>query len=196
MLYKATNVPVGEDNLQNVEVTRQIARSFNHRFHRQVFPIPKSILVSEESSRRIKSLRNPEKKMSKSDPDGKSCIYVTDDPDVIRVKIRKSVTDLTSEVTYDPVERPGVSNLVCIHSQITGKQPATICQEVEGIDTGAYKKLLAEVVVEHFSPIRERISYLMNNKDHLEAILLNGTQSASAIAHETLTEVKRTMGLS
>ena len=98
LLYKATKVPVGEDQLQNVELTRKIASKFNTRFKCKLFPIPETVLVTEESSRRIKSLRHPEKKMSKSDSDQKSCIYLLDDPDTIRSKIKVAVTDVTSKV--------------------------------------------------------------------------------------------------
>ena len=98
LLYKATKVPVGEDQLQNVELTRKIASKFNSRFKCKLFPIPETVLVTEESSRRIKSLRHPEKKMSKSDSDQKSCIYLLDDPDTIRSKIKVAVTDFTSKV--------------------------------------------------------------------------------------------------
>ena len=120
LLYKATRVPVGEDQLQNVELTRKIASKFNSNYKCQLFPIPQTVLVTEESSRRIKSLRKPEKKMSKSDSDQKSCLYLLDDPDTIRSKLKVAITDNTSAVTFDPNERPGVSNLVCIHSRITG----------------------------------------------------------------------------
>ena len=98
LLYKATKVPVGEDQLQNVELTRKIASKFNSRFKCKLFPIPETVLVTEESSRRIKSLRHPEKKMSKSDSDQKSCLYLLDDPDTIRSKIKVAVTDVTSKV--------------------------------------------------------------------------------------------------
>ena len=195
LLYKATNVPVGEDNLQNVEVTRRLASLFNNRFKRNVFPLPEPILVKEESSRRIKSLRTPEKKMSKSDQNQKSCLYILDDPETIRLKIKKSVTDMKSEVTFDPELRPGVSNLVCIHSRITGKDTAAICDEVQGMDTGKYKILLTDIIIDHFAPIREETTYLLKNKDHLEAILSKGAERARHIAADTMREVNQTIGL-
>ena len=195
LLYKATHVPVGEDNLQNVEVTRHIARSFNHRFKKEVFPIPSTVLVTEESSRRIRSLRNPEKKMSKSDPDSKSCVYVTDDPDTVLSKVKKAVTDCQSEVTFEPETRPGVSNLVCIHSRVSGKDPEEICKEVSGKDTGQYKLIVAEAIIEHFKPINQNISYLLKNKDHLEHLLSKGSDRATELAHITLTEVQNAVGL-
>merc|ERR1719309_494689 len=112
LLYKGTHVPVGEDNLLNVELSRRVAKLFNNRYcpkKEPLFPIPKAVLV--ESTARVKSLRSPEKKMSKSDPNPRGCIYITDPPDVVADKVRKSVTDCRSEVTFDPETRPGVSNL-------------------------------------------------------------------------------------
>ena len=194
LLYKAENVPVGEDNLQNVEFTRRLARSFNHRFNQDVFPIPSAVLVEEEASRRIKSLRHPSKKMSKSDTNQKSCLYILDEPDVIRNKITKSVTDSISQVTFDPEERPGVSNLVCIHSRITNKDPSTIVGEVEHLDTGQYKQLLVDVVVEYFKPIREETVRLLKNRDHLDAVLKRGSDRAESIAIETMDQVKKVIG--
>jgi len=195
LLYKATKVPVGEDQLQNVELTRKIASKFNSRFKCKLFPIPETVLVTEESSRRIKSLRQPEKKMSKSDSDLKSCIYLLDDPDTIRSKIKVAVTDVTSKVTFDPVERPGVSNLVCIHSRITGQDPQKICEEVCDLNTGQYKLLLSDLVINHFKPMRERTLDLLQNKEHLETILKTGSQRAQVIAADTLEEVKSVVGL-
>ena len=194
LLYKANNVPVGEDNLQNVEFARRLARSFNHRFNQEVFPIPNAVLVKEEASRRIKSLRQPNKKMSKSDSDKKSCLYILDEPDVIREKIKKAVTDSIGKVTFDPEGRPGVSNLVCIHSQMSNKDPLTIVQEVEQMDTGQYKLHLVEAVVEHFKPIREDTLRLLNNPDHLEAVLKRGSDRAESIAVDTMDQVKKVIG--
>lgn len=93
-------------------------------------------MVAEDASSRIKSLRDPTKKMSKSDPDPKSCIMITDTPEAIAAKVKKSITDLTSAVTYEPEARPGVANLLTIHSMVSGKSIDKICEEVQGIDTG------------------------------------------------------------
>ena len=194
LLYKATHVPVGEDNEENIGVARQIARQFNHR-HKALFPIPRIVLVKEESGRRIKSLRNPEKKMSKSDPFKNSCIYLMDDPDTMLLKVKRAVTDMTSEVTFDPASRPGVSNLICIHSAISGKDPIEICNEVKGKDTGQYKMIVAEALIEHFKPINQEITYLMKNQDYLETLLHKGSMQAMEIAQKTLFEVKQAMEL-
>ena len=195
LAYKATDVPVGEDNLQNVEMCRRLAHSFNNRFNSQIFPLPNAVLVSETSSRRIRSLRDPSKKMSKSDVDKKSCLYILDEPDTIRMKLKRAVTDMTSQVTFNPDERPGVSNLVCIHSQITNQDPSEICQEVSNMDTGQYKLYLADILIEHLSPIREKTKDLLENKDHIEAILIDGADRARLIAAQTLKEVNKAVGL-
>ena len=196
LLYKATKVPVGEDNKQNLELARHTASKFNSHYKCQLFPIPETVVVTEKSSRRIKSLRSPENKMSKSEKDQKSCIYVLDDPDTIRLKIKKAVTDFTSEVTFEPDKRPGVANLVCIHSRITGEDTATICDEyARGMETARYKLLLADVIINHFAPIRQKTMDLLQNKDHLEAILKKGSGRAQVIAAQTLDEVKSVVGL-
>lgn len=194
LLYRPTRVPVGADNLQNVEVAHSIARNFNRNYKCEFFPYV-DLQILDDSRGRLKSLRDPGKKMSKSDPDVKSCIYVDDEPDVIVSKCKKAVTDFTSEVTFDPVERPGVSNLVTIHSGLTGQTPEEVCEEVKGLDTGRYKLRLAEVIVENLKPIREKILYFDANKDHLENILEQGSDKARFIAEETLSEVKRIVGL-
>ena len=194
LLYKAENVPVGEDNLQNIEFARRLARLFNNRFEEKVFPVPRSVLVKEEASRRIKSLRQPNKKMSKSDSDAKSCLYILDEPDIIREKIKKAVTDSTSRVTYDPDSRPGVANLVCIHSQIEDKDPKVICQEVEQYDTGRYKLLLADIIIEHFKPIRKETIRLLNDPGHLDFVLRKGANQAECIATNTMDHVKKVVG--
>ena len=202
LLYKGTRVPVGEDNLQNVELSRRLARSFNNKFCKEktpIFPIPEPILVGEENTgdgaARIRSLRDPTKKMSKSDSDRKSCIYINDTTKDILEKCKKAVTDSTSELTYDPIGRPAVSNLISIHSALTGMSPSEICLDCKGLDTGKYKLYLAQILTEHFTPIREHSEYLINNKDHLESVLKLGEDAARNIAAETMGEVSKLVGL-
>lgn len=202
LLYKGTRVPVGEDNLQNVELSRRLARSFNNKFCQKencIFPIPTPILVggenSDEGAARIRSLRDPTKKMSKSDPDQKSCIYINDAPNVILEKCKKAVTDFTSEITYDPITRPGVSNLISIHSALTGLTPEEICIDCKNLNTGKYKDYLAQIIIEHLAPIREHSDYLMNNKDDLECVLRSGEDAASKIAAKTMNDVMKLVGL-
>ena len=207
LLYKSTRVPVGEDNLQNVELSRRLARTFNNKFcerNNPLFPEPTPILVGAnksnektgfEGAARIRSLRDPSKKMSKSDKDPRSCIYINDPPQVILEKCKKAVTDSISAVTYDPVNRPGVSNLISIHACISRTTPEQICLDNSNIDTGAYKLLLAQALTDHFAPIRERSEYLTNNKDHLESVLRQGEDAARQIAAETMDQVSKLVGL-
>ena len=200
LLYKGTRVPVGEDNLQNVELSRRLAKSFNNKYcqkDKPLFPIPIPILVSDkdEGAARVKSLRNPTKKMSKSDPDTKSCIYINDSPKDIQEKCKKAVTDFTHEITYDPVNRPGVANLISIHSAITGISPEEICVDCKNMNKSQYKDHLAQTIINHLAPIREHSEYLMNNKDSLESMLKVGEDAARKIAIETMNEVSNLVGL-
>ncbi|KAK5645898.1 hypothetical protein RI129_004362 [Pyrocoelia pectoralis] len=193
LLYKATHVPVGDDQLQHLELSQDLARMFNRRYG-TTFPLPHA-LVSGEGTAKIKSLRNPLKKMSKSDPDAKNRICLTDTPDEIVKKIRKSVTDFTSKITFEPEERPGVSNLVMIHSSLSGKTTEDIVKEVEGLDTLQYKSLVADCIIAFTSPISQRIKELMEDPDYLRNILAVGTEKATEIAAGTMEEVKSKLGI-
>ncbi|XP_055902444.1 tryptophan--tRNA ligase, mitochondrial [Eupeodes corollae] len=194
LLYKTTHVPVGEDQVQHIQLTQHLGSLFNNRFG-TTFPDCHAIIDRKEAAR-IRSLRDPSKKMSKSDPEVKSCIYLTDEPDVIVEKIKKAVTDFTSEVTYDPENRLGVSNLVAIHSLVSnGKTPEEICKDVQGIDTGKYKMVVAEAVIEHLKPIRTKINEYLKNPSELVYILDDGREKARTIAEETMAEVKQKVGL-
>lgn len=133
-MFRATHVPVGEDQTQHLQLAQHLARVFNHKFG-ETFPISRA-MVADDASCRIKSLRDPTKKMSKSDPDPKSCVMITDAPDVIIEKVKKSITDFTSEVTFEPETRLGVTNLLTIHSLISGKSIEAICEESKELNTG------------------------------------------------------------
>ncbi len=134
--------------------------------------------------------------MSKSEADKHSRITITDSPDEIRSKLRKSVSDFTSEVTYDPVNRPGISNLVDIHAAFLDYTPEEIVEQNSHLDTLGYKLAVADVIIEELSPIRTRFNQLMDDKESLEAVLVRNTARAKQIAEETLTEVKQCIGLS
>ncbi len=195
LLYKAVRVPVGEDNLQNVQVARKLANAFNNRTKSKVFRKPEAELLSEDvGGARIRSLRHPEKKMSKSDPDWRGCIYVTDPPEVVLEKCRKAVTDFDSAITYDPEERPGVSNLVAIHAALTDRMPEQVVAEAQGLDTLQYKLRLADVISEHIEPIRQRTEELERRPEELEDILKEGAAVAREMAKSTMEEVRQAMG--
>lgn len=145
---------------------------------------------------RIKSLREPTKKMSKSSEYKKSCIFLIDSPDIIRKYVMKAVTDFTSAVTYEPETRPGVSNLIAIHSLMTDKSPEVICKEANGLNTAQYKALVADVIIEKLTPIREEYSRLIDDPNYLNDVLYKGSTKASLLAHECLTEIYEKIGFS
>lgn len=193
LLYKSTHVPVGEDQIQHLQLTHHLGRLFNHRFG-ETFPACNPI-IADDTSARIRSLRDPTKKMSKSDPDPKSTIFVTDKPDIIIEKLKKAVTDFTSEVTFDMEKRPGVSNILMIHSVLSGKSIDQIVEESRSLNTGQYKLVAAEAVVEYVNPIRNKIEDYLKNEDFLWDTLQNGADKARKIAVDTIDEVKDKMGL-
>ena len=194
LLYKATDVPVGEDNLQNIYFAQHLGRLFNHKFKTNFFR-KISGLVADDGGERVRSLRNPEKKMSKSDPDPRSRINITDPPEVIVEHFRKALTDFTSDVTYDPEKRAGVANLIQIHCLAAGITHEEAVRSGEGLDTAKYKLLVADVVVEHLKPVRETFVALMNDKSYLEIVLKEGAENAGAIAEQTWREVRDIVGL-
>lgn len=192
LLYKATHIPAGFDQIHNINLANHLTQLFNNKFDK-IFPIPE-LLPQDESAGKVKSLKDPSKKMSKSDVDPNSKIEITDKPEVIVKKCKKALTDLTSEVTYDPENRPAVSNLITLHALCTNQLPQDICIQVKHLNTGQYKLLLADVLVDKFKPIQEEIEYLMKSKEHLEKVLTDGSNRAQAIATNTWDEVKSKVG--
>lgn len=134
MFNRATHVPCGDDQLQQLQLAMHLAKAFNAKFG-ETFPIIVP-MIGDDITGRIRSLRDPSKKQSKSDPNDKSRITLRDSPASIRKKIKRAITDFTSEVAYDPVGRPGVANLVGIHALVKNVSPQEICDQVKGIDTG------------------------------------------------------------
>ncbi|KAK0081533.1 hypothetical protein PV325_012017 [Microctonus aethiopoides] len=193
LLYKATHVPVGEDQIQHLHYTQHIVQYFNGKYG-ETFPMPEPVI--SELTGRIKSLREPTKKMSKSSEYKKSCIFLIDSPDIIRNYVMKAVTDFTSAVTWDPETRPGVSNLIAIHSLMTDKSPEVICKEANGLNTAQYKALVADVIIEKLTPIREEYSRLIDDPNYLNDVLHKGSTKASLLAHECLTEIYEKIGFS
>lgn len=194
LLYKSTHVPVGEDQVQQLQLAQHLAKLFNHKYS-DTFPIPHAIVTKDDYTSRIRSLRQPEKKMSKSDPDPKSCLMITDPPALMTDKIKKSITDFTSEVFYDPEKRPGVSNLLSIHSAVCGKTINEICENSKNLNTGQYKLIVAETLIEHFNPIRIKIEDYLKNPDYLWNIIEKGNIKANEIAEKTLKDVKMKIGI-
>lgn len=193
LLYKGTHIPIGDDQLAHLNMAKHLATKFNAVFNADVFPIPIEILPKRGAGR-LKSLRAPLKKMSKSEADTKSRIELTDSPDEIVRKIRKAVTDMTSEVTYDPVGRPGVSNLIEIYSIISHLSTEQVCQQFQGKETFQFKVELGDLLAEYVKPIRERILRYSHDRHYLESVLMEGAAKASKIAEETFLQVQQVIG--
>lgn len=191
MLHKATNVPVGEDQLIHLQITNDLVADFNRIYGATFDPVD---MVTEATYAKISSLRNPTKKMGKSDRSVLSRVELTDSDDDIWLKIRKAVTDSTSAVTYDPENRPGVSNLIQIHSGFSGMTPDEICEVAKDLNTGQYKMAVAESVIDGVRPIREKHADLLNNKDYLYQVLRKGKEQAQETATKTWDEVRVKVG--
>ncbi|CAG2166764.1 unnamed protein product [Oppiella nova] len=191
LLFKSNAVPVGDDQIPHLNFARHLAHKFNTTFS-QTFAEP--VAISPELTGRIRSLRTADKKMSKSEVNEKSRIEITDSPDRIREKIRKAVTDMRSEVTYEPDSRPGVSNLVAIYSLISGLTPEEVCHQNMGRNTGEFKQVLSDLVVEHLKPIRDNVLRLMADESYLEQVLTDGHNRAFSIAQQTMCEVNDAIG--
>ena len=199
LLYKASDIPVGEDNLQNLHVAQHLAQKFNTQFcpaNKPLFPRPEAILP-DSSCARLRSLRNPEKKMSKSDPDTLSCIYISDSPDVIEKKVKSSVTDTIKEVYYDPDNRLGVSNLITIYSELSGETPEglSVYLQNNNVNKVRGKQLLTELLIEKLQPIQSELSRLLSDKHFIDSVVNEGRDRASDIAANTMTEVRSLVGL-
>ena len=191
LLYDADEVPVGEDQRQHVELARDIAERFNNLYG-PTFKEPKATLP--EAGARIMNLQDPAKKMSKSDDDSSGNIMLTDDPETIRRKIKRAVTDSGSEVKAGK-DKPAITNLLEIFSATSGRSVSELETEYQGANYGKFKDDLAEAVVEHIQPIQQRHAELMGDERKLMAILEDGREKASAIADEKLSQVKQTLGL-
>ncbi len=191
LLYDVDEVPVGEDQKQHVELTRDIATRFNNLYG-DTFKVPVPTIQKEGA--RIMDLLNPEKKMSKSDADASGCIMMTDSPDLMSQKIKRAVTDSGSSVaTAD--DKPAITNLLVIYSLVTGESMAALEQRYAGVGYGQFKADLAEAVVEHLTPIQARYQATLEDQDGLRAILEQGRAKAAAVAEPKLVEVYEKIGM-
>lgn len=190
LIYNADLVPVGEDQKQHLELTRDLAGRFNHRFG-DYFTLPEPYIP--EVGARIMSLDDASKKMSKSNPNPGSYIALLDTPDEIRKKISRATTDSGREVKFDPASKPEVSNLITIYSQCSGLSIAEVEQRYEGQMYGPFKKDLAEVVVGVLEPLQQRYREIRESGE-LRSILRQGAERASEMAEQTLQDVQRLMG--
>lgn len=192
LLYKTDAVPVGVDQMQHIEIARDIAERFNN-IYGDTFVIPEGRLT--KTGAKIMSLQEPTVKMSKSDPNPNAVISVLDSADEISKKIKRSVTDSGSEIVFDPENKPGVSNLLSILAAAEGKSVDEEVERFAGKMYGHLKVACAEAVVEMLRPFREKYDSLMAEPDRLLAIASDGAKRASEIAGDTLKEVKTKIGL-
>ena len=189
VLYDATIVPVGEDQVQHVELTRDLVNRFNNRYG-DILTMPKAEL--RKVGKRIMSLSDPTVKMSKSDPKGD--IFLKDEPAVIRKKIMSAVTDSGSEVKYDPENKPGISNLLTIYSAMKDISIEEAEEQFKESRYGDFKKAVADAVIEELEPFQNRYKEIVANKSY-EKALQDGAIKASAIASKTLKRVQKAIGL-
>lgn len=191
LLYQAHLVPVGEDQKQHLEITRDIAGRFNHHYG-DTFVIPEPYIPKVGA--RIMSLQSPENKMSKSDPNPNGYIFLLDKPEVIVNKFKRAVTDSDTQVRYDPQAKPGVSNLMSIYSVVTGLTLEQVENEFVGKGYGDFKKAVGEAVTETLRPIREKFEDLSKNRDYLEDIYRTGAERARMVAERTLAKAYKKVG--
>ena len=189
LLYNANVVPVGDDQLQHIELTRTLARKFNTKFG-EIFIEPKDLLTKTS---RIMSLKNPEKKMSKSQPE--SCLFIDDEPETIKEKIMRATTDSGSEIAYDPKTKPGLSNLLDIYAAMSGKETGNIVKEFSGKNYSEFKNQLAGLVSDYFADFRKKKKKLIASEKKLKNILSSGSKKAAKVANKKMGEVREKTGL-
>lgn len=193
LLYKTNAVPVGEDQIQHVELTRTLAERFNKKFG-ETFVVPKALVKKEGA--RIMGLDDPTKKMSKSAPSPQNYIALTDSPDTIREKIKKAMTDSGKEIKFDPPSKPAISNLLEIYSLCSG-QPINVLEKkyADAESYAEFKTDLAETIIAFLSPFQEKFSALDKDDKYVIELLNRGANKAQTIARETMAEVKAKIGL-
>lgn len=192
LLYKTDLVPVGQDQKQHLEITRDIAQRFNKKYG-DTFIVPGPYI--QGTGAKIMGLQNPTAKMSKTSINLNDVIFLDDTVDNINLKLKKAVTDSENIVRFDPILKPGVSNLMSIYSSITGSSIEKIEQEFLGKGYGKFKSIVADAVIEKLRPIQNRYRDLKNNNEYLEEVYKNGARQARLIARRTLRNVKRKIGL-
>ena len=191
LIHKANEVPVGDDQTQHLELTRNIAERFNANYG-EIFPIPEK--TSGKSGARLMSLRHPENKMSKSSDDINGTIYFNDEKDNILKKFKSSVTDSENIVKYDPKNKPGISNLIEIYAAVNDKEISETEKEFENSQYGEFKIAVAETVIDYLDPIKKNFDDLTS--DNLEDIVVSNLKSAKDSAQKTIIEVEEALGIS
>jgi tryptophanyl-tRNA synthetase len=192
LLYQAHYVPVGEDQRQHIELTRDLATRFNTRFG-DTFRIPEGYIL--KSGAKIYDLQEPTNKMSKSAGSAAGVLEIMDTPEANTKKIKSATTDAGREVTFDEKEKPGISNLLTIHAALSGKSVADLENEFAGKGYGDFKAAVAEVVVEYLRPIRSRALELLDDEAHLVKVLHAGADKARTVASATVADTYKNLGL-
>ena len=191
LLYRPHHVPVGEDQRQHLELTRDLAGRFNNRY-KKTFRLPEPYILKETA--KITDLQDPTSKMSKSASSPAGIIEMLEDPAISAKKIRSAVTDSGSEVRFDEVEKPGISNLLTIYSALSGRAILDLEKEYDGRGYGDFKNDLADVVVAFVTPFRDLTLELMQDRARLDSILRDGAEKAHAVADRTLADVYEQIG--
>lgn len=192
LLYQADLVPVGIDQKQHLEITRDIAERFNN-IYGDVFTIPEPYIGKSESGAKIMSLQEPEKKMSKSDENQNASIYILDPPEVIKKKFKRAVTDSDNVISYSD-EKPGIKNLIDIYCSITGETVDNTLASFEGKGYGNLKEKVGDAVAEGLRPVQEKFVELSKNKDYIDSIIKSNAEKANYMAQKTLRKVKKKVG--
>ncbi|WP_173522906.1 tryptophan--tRNA ligase [Nonomuraea antri] len=191
LLYQANQVPVGADQKQHLELTRDLGQRFNHRFG-DTFTLPEPYILKEVE--KITDLQDPTAKMSKSSSSPAGILDVLEQPGPLRKKVMRAVTDTGSEVLFDEENKPGISNLLRILSALTATPIPELVARYEGQGYGTFKKDVAEAVVEAFTPIRERTEKLLSDETELDRLLAIGAERAATVARQTMAEVRDRVG--
>ena len=190
LLYQTNYVPIGADQKQHLELCRDIAQRFNGVYG-DVFTIPEPLI--SKTGARVMSLQEPDKKMSKSDV-GDGSVFLLDDPDTIRRKIKRAVTDSETEIRFDPENKPGVSNLLSIISALSGESIDSVCAELNGQGYGALKNKAADCAIAALEPLQAEFKRLIADKGYLMKVLTDNAQKASYLATKTLRKVQKKIG--
>ena len=192
LIYNADLVPVGQDQTQHLELARNVAQRFNNAYS-PTFTLPEGYVTKEGA--KIMSLAEPTRKMSKSDTNQNSFVLMTDDKDAILRKFKRAVTDSEGVVRYDPAEKPGVSNLMCIYNVFTGKSLDEIAAEFSGKGYGDFKQAVGEAVADALAPIQGEYSRILADTAYVDGVLKEGAQGASRLADRMVQKVYKKVGL-
>lgn len=192
LLYQADLVPVGKDQMQHLEICRDLAERFNH-IYGDVFKIPEAYLG--KAGAKIRSLQEPTKKMSKSDENINASIYLMDDPDTIIRKMKRAVTDSDSEIRYDVEKKPGISNLIDIYRAFTGNSLEEVEQEFSNKGYGEFKLAVGESIIAVLKPIQTRYEELRKEKEYINQCIKKNDEKAQYVANKTLRKVQKKIGL-